>query len=269
MSFYWIYDYPNWQIGALFCGTSCLIACLAVLATRPFIRRRFGVEPAANDMVSYFVSAFGVFYGLMLGLIAVGTYETFSNAEDAVDREVASLGALYRDVSNLPEPARAELQGLLRKLCHFVIEEAWPSQRRGIINEGGGPMINDFMTRLVAFEPQTRAMDNLHAETLRQLNNYLELRRIRVNSVTTGLPPTLWYVVILGAVGNLLLCLLFSCDRLGLHLALTGILAFFIGLVIFLIAAMDNPYRGEFSVSAEPFEMLLEGVMQPIGERPK
>ncbi len=130
-------------------------------------------------------------------------------------------------------------------------------------------MINDFMTRLVAFEPQTRAMDNLHAETLRQLNNYLELRRIRVNSVTTGLPPTLWYVVILGAVGNLLLCLLFSCDRLGLHLALTGILAFFIGLVIFLIAAMDNPYRGEFSVSAEPFEMLLNDTMNPAHEPPK
>ena len=124
-------------------------------------------------------------------------------------------------------------------------------------------MINAFPSRSVAFEPTTRSADNLQAETLRQLNSFIELRRLRLNTVTTGLPATLWYVVVLGAVGNQLLCRLFSVDRLWLHLALAGILAFFIGLVIFLIAAMNNPYRGEFSVSAEPFEALFDGPMKP------
>ena len=73
---------------------------------------------------------------------------------------------------------------------------------------------------------------------------------------------------IFGALGNLLLRSLFSVDRLSLHLTLAGILAYFIGLVIFLIAAMDDPYRGEFSVSAEPFEMLLKGAMSPTAESP-
>ncbi len=263
MSFYWIYDYANWQVGALFCGASCVLTCLAILATRPLILRWLGPEPAANEMVSYFVSAFGVFYGLMLGLIAVGTYENFTNVEDAAGREAAALGALYQDVSNLPEPARTELQDLLRRQCRFVAEEAWPSQRLGMINEGGASIVRAFLARLVAFEPQSKSFENLHAETLRQFNNYLELRRLRVNSVTTGLPATLWYVVILGALGNLLLCCLFSIRRLAVHLTLAGILSFFIGLVIFLIAAMDNPYRGEFSVSPEPFETLLKGTMSP------
>ena len=47
---------------------------------------------------------------------------------------------------------------------------------------------------------------------------------------------------------------------------LAGILAFTIGLVIFLIAAMDNTYLGEFSVSPEPFEILLNGAMNPALE---
>lgn len=263
MSFYWIYDYPNWQVGTAFCGVSCLTTCLGILATRPMIRRLLGPEPAANDMVSYFVSAFGVFYGLMLGLIAVGTYENFSDAENAVDREVAALGALYRDVSNIPGPDRDELQDLLRQLCRFIIDEAWPSQRQGTINEGGAPLLNAFIARLVAYEPASKATDNLQRETLRQFNVYLELRRSRINSVTSGLPATLWYVVVLGAIGNMLLCFLFSADRLWLHLTLAGLLAFFVGLVIFLIAAMDNPYRGEFSVDAEPFEMLLRVMTHP------
>jgi hypothetical protein len=31
-----------------------------------------------------------------------------------------------------------------------------------------------------------------------------------------------------------------------------------IGLLIFLMAAMDNPFRGEFSVSAAPFQQLYD-----------
>jgi hypothetical protein len=40
---------------------------------------------------------------------------------------------------------------------------------------------------------------------------------------------------------------------------LSGIL---LGALIFWIAAMDNPFRGEYSVSSEAFELLLKGVMK-------
>jgi hypothetical protein len=35
-----------------------------------------------------------------------------------------------------------------------------------------------------------------------------------------------------------------------------------LGSLIFLIAAMDNPFRGEFSVSADSFQLLLDGLMK-------
>ncbi|HMO35764.1 MAG TPA: hypothetical protein PKA06_06965 [Gemmatales bacterium] len=38
------------------------------------------------------------------------------------------------------------------------------------------------------------------------------------------------------------------------HIILGGLLAFFLGTMIFLIAAMDNPFRGEVSITPEPFE---------------
>ena len=90
------------------------------------------------------------------------------------------------------------MRDLLRKQCRFVIEEAWPAQRRVEVNEVVGPIVQAFTERVVAFDPPTRSLANLHAETLRQLNVFLELRRVRINSVTTGLPATLWYVVIWG-----------------------------------------------------------------------
>lgn len=258
--FYWIYDIPNWQVATLVCSALCLFGCGGTVVTRPFVRRWIGPQSPTNDLVSYFMSAYGVFYGLMLGLIAVGTYENFTQIEESTAKEASALGAVYQDVSNYPEPLRSELRSKLREQCQFVIEKAWPSQKKGEVNDGGTPIILAFERQLLAFEPQNKALDHLHAETLRQYNALLELRRMRFNSVTTGLPATLWYVVVIGAMLNLVLCWFFSFDQLGLHLLLVAILATFIGLVIFLIAAMDNPFRGEFCVSPEPFEMLLNSL---------
>lgn len=53
---------------------------------------------------------------------------------------------------------------------------------------------------------------------------------------------------------------------LSLHLSLVAILAAFIGLVIFLIVAMDNPFRGEFCVSPDPFQNLLDQMMKAKSE---
>jgi hypothetical protein len=46
-----------------------------------------------------------------------------------------------------------------------------------------------------------------------------------------------------------------------IHIIITGTLSAFLGLVIFLIAAMDYPFRGEVSVDAAPFEQVYTMVM--------
>jgi hypothetical protein len=229
------------------------------------VRKWLGPEPAANELVSYFVSALGVFYGLMLGLIAVGTYETFSQVEERVADEAAVVAALYSDVSMFPEPVRSKLQTDIRDYVTAVIEKIWPDQTRGRINESAGAILHRFHNDLLTVEPGTKAMDNLHADSIRQLNLLLTFRRQRLASVTSGLPATLYYVIVVGAILNLWLCCLFSVDRLSLHLSLVAVLAAFIGLVMFLIAAMDNPFRGDFCVSSEPFQNLL-GPMMKVGK---
>ncbi|MFE7717609.1 hypothetical protein ACFU44_01045 [Nocardia rhizosphaerihabitans] len=42
---------------------------------------------------------------------------------------------------------------------------------------------------------------------------------------------------------------------------LGGLFAFFLGAMIFLIAALDYPFRGDLSVSSEPFDSVYTNVM--------
>ena len=70
---------------------------LGLLVFRPIVRSWIDKERRANDMVGFALSSFSVFYGLLLGLLAVAAYQNFSTVSDTVDKEASSLAALYRD----------------------------------------------------------------------------------------------------------------------------------------------------------------------------
>jgi hypothetical protein len=70
----------------------------------------------------------------------------------------------------------------------------------------------------------------------------------------------MWYVVIVGAIINIALVWLFEM-KLVTHLFLGGLLSFFLGAEILLIAVMDNPFRGDVSISPEAFEAVYATTM--------
>jgi hypothetical protein len=55
---------------------------------------------------------------------------------------------------------------------------------------------------------------------------------------------------------------LFVVERKGLHDLLTAILASLLGLLVFLLAVMDFPFRGEFSVGPDAFELVFQQLMR-------
>jgi hypothetical protein len=204
-----------------------------------------------------------VFYGLALGLIAVATWENFTEIDGMVSKEAAALAALYRDLDGYPQPTRAALEGSLREYTRFVVDKDWPAHREGLVLPEGDEKLEEFEDMLMDFEPTREREKAVHAEAVQTLGEVVEQRRLRVGSVTTGLPASLWSVVLIGAVLNIGLTYLFWVDNLTLHAALVALLAGFIGLMIFLTAAMDNPFRGEFSVSPDAIKAALDEVMKP------
>jgi hypothetical protein len=261
--FYWIYDVPSWVLATLFSVLFVGCSWVGIVLTRSRVRRWVSSQADWNEVMGYIVSGHGVLYGILLGLIAVGTQQNFTNVEKTIDDEAAALAALYQDVSSYPEAPRNELQAILRKYCQFVIEEEWPAQRRGIINEGGTTQITAFQQKLLSFQPETKGQEILHVETIRQFNILTAGRHNRLRQVTTALPAAMWYVVALGAVLGIALTWVFSIDRLSAHLVLAGIVSMLTGLVVFLIAAMDHPYRGNVSVTPEAFEIVQKSMIAP------
>src|ERR1041384_579200 len=127
----WLYEIPPRTAALIMVIFIESLALIGLVLVRRFLIPRLHYHDGANDAVSGTVQAIGVFYGITVGLIAVGVWNTNSNAADLVSREAASISALYRDVSSYPCPVREQLRAGVRQYTVFLIEEAWPAQRRG------------------------------------------------------------------------------------------------------------------------------------------
>ena len=124
--------------------------------------------------------------------------------------------------------------------------------------------MNAFQERLMSFEPQTKSQEIVHEESVRQFNYFIEARRQRIYSAEHKLPGPMWWVVGFGAVLGLALTLLLDVRRFSAHFFLAGSLALTTGLVVFLLAALDQPLRGGMRVTPEAFEIIRE-TMRPPG----
>lgn len=254
----WFYDLPDVVTLPVFVLAFAAGSCGIVLLLRPFVRRTV-VEAAQWDRVlGYVVGTFGVFFGILLGLVAVSVYNNYSDTHSATLEEASQLGALYRDASGLPEPQRTELQDELKEYTRVVIDEDWPQQRNGEVPTASLPSVDRMERTVYSVNPTDGREQAQLQQLLSTFDDFVEARRVRIDAVTLQLPPLFWLVIWVGALINAILIACIDVKSVRLHLVMAGLLGLFIGLVMFVTADMDHPYAGTISVDAGDFTRLLE-----------
>ena len=261
---YWVYDLPNWLFGVLTVLVFCAFGIGGMIITRRWVPSLHQSEVPHNDIVGFYFSGITVFYGITLGLLMVNVSTNFSEAQQKVDREASCLAAFYRDLSNFPERSRSQLQNDLRRYTRTVIDVGWPLQQKGIIPRSPNKTeLDDLGRDLASFEPATEAQKSLLWESFHLYNELVEWRRSRHVSVTSGLSSSLWALVLIGAIINLAVTWAFHVKSRKMHLLMTTLVSSLLGLMVFLLAAMDHPFMGKISVSSEPFQIVYETLMKP------
>jgi hypothetical protein len=260
--FGWVFDVPLWIVGPVLVLLLSGISVGGLLLVRRRILPRLRVSGEDSHFIGPMVHSIMVFYGLVLALIAVNVFETYSKASEIVSAEASAIAMLYRDVSSLPEPTRSGLQSGLRDYVEYTIHEAWPVQRTGRVPKTGVAKVDSVQALLAAFEPSTEGQKILHAEAWRAYNHAIETRRARLEEVTKGLPGVMWMVVLLGAAISLTAAAFFKVEDVRLHAILVTLLATFIASVIFIMLAMDQPFRGDLGITAEAYELIYNHLMK-------
>lgn len=98
----WFFDLSSVQVMVLFLVLFLGGTALGVLFVRPWLRRFVSPQPDWNALVTGVLSCFVVFYGLLLGLLAVAAHEQRTAVENVISREALSLAGVWRGRLQLP-----------------------------------------------------------------------------------------------------------------------------------------------------------------------
>jgi hypothetical protein len=259
----WFYNAPIALTMPLFVLLFLLASWGILLAVRPWVRSVASDRKEWDRVLGYSMSSYGLFYGILLALVAVSVYQNYARVDDVVLTETSALGTLYRDVSGFHQPLAGDLQDLLRGYTHHVVTVDWPLQGRGIVPSDGTYHVTAFQKLLFGYQPVGAGQQALYTQTISAFNDFVEARRARVNETTLALPPLLWVLLWVGAFLNALMISLVDVKRLRVHLVMAGIIAIFVALLIFVTASLDHPYAGSVSIGPDHFESLLQQLMTP------
>jgi len=237
------------------------ITWLGILLVHPLMRRLLHRNRPSNELIIHIAGSFALFYAVLLGLLTIATFQATKDLQDEVAREASSLSTIYHTTAGYPEPLRSELKAELRDYTHYVIDKDWPAHRLGIVLVGGEHRLQVIRSTLMSYEPSTKTQELLHSELLRYLDAMMVSREQRLATVTASIPRVLWYVVVIGAFLTIAFLWMLHMELMP-QIVLGGITAFFLGIMIFLIYAMDHPLQGAVSVPPDSFRSVYDLVMK-------
>ena len=255
MGVLWLYQIPPFLLGVLIVGLFLLFAVAGLRLTRGWRKKVAGTE---NEFANYYLATIAVMYAVLLGLIALASWENYSDVEDVVSQEAIAAAGLYQTVEIYPPAHRERMRQLLRQYVSHVVSEEWPDQRRGVVPKTHAQLVRAIAREFSSFQPANLGQQAAYAESLGQLRELLTHRRMRLDSIDSNLPGIMWFVVLAGAVITLGMTFFFWSEESALHRLLNAALAATLGLMIFLIFSLDRPLVGSVSVEPSAFQEVLE-----------
>ena len=258
-----LYSLPLWALAVVLNAWLMGFALASLWAFRRWLLPRLRLS---NDASLFFGAAVlqsaMVLYGLVAALTAVSVWTRHSEVSDTVSSEATAIASLWRELGGYPEREREALREVLRGYTNQIVQEAWPLQRQGRVPRMGVEWLDRFQAQLFAFEPASESKKILHAQTLNSYHRLIEARRQRLDAVTTGLAGVMWFVLLPGAMGCVLLSLFFPIEDARFQAIMVASLAGFVAMVLFVIISLDRPFQGALAISPDSYQLIYDQLMR-------
>lgn len=214
------------------------------------------VRTAHNDRAGFILAVVGVIYAVLLAFVAIGVWDRYQQAETRSYEEAGAIATVYRDADSFTAAPR--LRTLLRQYVRSVIQVEWPRMQSGQRSEFASALLEDADRQVRALPANSPRLANIQAQMLAAMDTALADREMRLTVYDRGINGIIWFVLIVGAVVTVAFTYLFGFDRTLMQLLMIGSLSVVIALDLYLIVALDYPFRGGISVEPEAFRVLLE-----------
>lgn len=252
----WLEGLPLWQTGFIIIGGFVVLTAIGV-----FLMQRFypGDKLWEHQHVAGFVHALiGITYAVLLGFVAIGVWTRFDAAGSMTFDEAGHWQVVYQDAIGVP--GGAAIRATTRKYLQSIVTNEWPRMQSP--EDSRDPETTRLATRLhdmiVLTNAKTNSEQSAQQDMLSNASAALIERNARTVAYDTGVEPTVWFVLFLGAVLTIGFSMLFGFREKWLQYVMICTMAAMLGTALFLTLALDYPFRGDVSVSPDAYITTLQ-----------
>ncbi len=223
-----------------------------------FFKRRLRFRPVEghNDITGFVFATVGVLFSVLLAFVVIAVWDRFTDTQESVSTEAATMVTAYRDTQNFPEPERSVAQAAYRTYANKIVATEWSGH--GHLKVHSTPDLLNPIYRVYREVPaKTPEQAEMMGRAMDHLNELEMTRHDRHLSLESTLSPLFWLILFLGAAITMVFLFVFQFESRQVHAALTGLLASALAAGMFLIVALDRPFTGGLQVSKYPFEHAL------------
>ncbi len=194
---------------------------------------------------------------MLLAFVAMLAWDGFNKAKAASYAEAALVLDVYNASIGFADPEMSAMRDDIIGYLETVVRVEWPAHAEGQVIDRGGAYLQKLNRLASGLKPTGVADGNLHAQLLQSLSRLWDAREQRLLAAETTIPAVVWIVTLVGGALTIAFGSFLGVPSLGMHLAMSATLAISGVLVVILIIARSNPFRGDFRVSTLPFDRVL------------
>jgi hypothetical protein len=210
-----------------------------------------------HDVAGYLLSIVGTLYSVVLGLIVVGSLNTFQQARITVAQEANSLHDIFHLVAGLPEPVEKHMRANCLQYANILVNEEWKAMESGKSSDKAHLVVYDMWNTLARYQPKTQGESDLHSVLLSEMNGLEDNRSMRLTAAAPVYDFIIWMVLVGGGTILVVFTYFFSVKNLVAQIAMTSMVTIVLSLNMVVVALFGSPYSGDVRVDSQPFELLI------------
>jgi hypothetical protein len=236
-----------------------LAITLLALAGLALVRRSVALSTleSHHEVAGFILALVGVVYAVLLAFVVIAVWEQFEDAKSGADREAAMVGSLYRDALVLD--ANGPLPRATEAYARSVVDREFPAMEEDHRDSPATDIaLNRTWRALRSVRPGRGGGAAFYEQSVSDLHDVTEVRSTRIQSSGAQLPGPMWAVLLVGAAIVIGSTYFFGVANFRAQALMVGSLASIVGLVLFLILALDLPFTGDVGVSSSAMEDTIE-----------
>jgi len=248
-----ILSLPTW-IGCGFAMVSTTVFGFAVyFGSYKLINKSKNIQ--LKDPINSLFRLVGILVSLMLSLAFGEEIAEWKVIKHAIDREAVAIEDTYINLKYFDSEATKDIRSVLIDYTQAIIDDDWPAMANDRLGQRATALRRQLTKKVMELKPANSLQKELRSAIIADVDTMSDHRLIRLNH-SLAKPPIYVLVIIFGFLVSMA-CFGAYKPYLSL-LALVSLCTLFIGMVLYLILAMSDPFQGGTIIDPTPFEYLIE-----------